>query len=91
MDKRTIEGIREYYDIPEPFPDEMIEDVFSGSFGEAIVNLTNAKRDFIKALRGTAFCKIINTMTSSWCFNPKKRSKSNGTKPTNAGPTASKS
>jgi len=62
MDKKTIDGVREYYKLPEDVTDEQIKKELKGSLGEASVNIGIATQD-LKA----AFCISISKI-----FNKKK-------------------
>lgn len=39
MKKRTIDGVREYYNLPDDFTDEQISKKYKGSFGEFSANV----------------------------------------------------
>ena len=58
MEKRLIDGIREYYNLPDDVTDEQIKKDLKGSFGEACVNLGHAKEDLKKAF-GEAMPKVF--------------------------------
>lgn len=49
MNKKTIDGVRGYYKLPNDVTDEQIKQDLKGSFGEASVNIAIAKQDFKKA------------------------------------------
>lgn len=50
MEKKVIDGVREYYQLPFSVTDEQIEKEAKGSFGEACVNFGFAKDDLKKSL-----------------------------------------
>jgi len=49
MDKKIIDGVRVYYQLPEDVTDEQISHDLKGSLGEAAVNLSVATEDIKKA------------------------------------------
>ena len=49
MNKKTINGVRKYYELPESISDEQIKKDLKGSIGEASVNIEIAKQNLIKA------------------------------------------
>jgi len=58
MNKKTIDGIRGYYDLPDSVTNEQIETDLKSSFGEAVVSLNIATKDFKKAF-GEAMPKVF--------------------------------
>ena len=50
MNKETIDRVRVYYELPESINDKQIEYEFSGSLGEAVVNLNIAQEAFRASL-----------------------------------------
>ena len=49
MNKKTIDGIRQYYRLPTEISDDQIKQKLKNSFGEAIANLNIAKNNLIQA------------------------------------------
>ena len=58
MNKKTIDGIRKYYELPESVSDEQIETDLKDSFGAAAVTMNMATADFKKAF-GEAMPKVF--------------------------------
>ena len=51
MNKKTIDGIRKYYDIPKSITDRQIKTDLKDSYGAAIVNMNMAISNLKNALR----------------------------------------
>lgn len=49
MNKKIIDGIRQYYQLPNEITDKQIAKDLKGSFGESIMLLNVAKENLIKA------------------------------------------
>lgn len=59
MNKKTIDGVREYYKLPDNVTNEQIAKACKGSLGEAVVNIGIVKQELIKAF-GREMPKIFN-------------------------------
>lgn len=53
MNKKVINGIRQYYQLPREITNKQITKNLKGSFGEAIAGLGIVKENLVKAFRDT--------------------------------------
>lgn len=58
MNKKIIDGVRQYYQLPNEVTDKQIAKNLKGSFGESIVILNIAKENLIKAF-GEAMPRVL--------------------------------
>lgn len=67
MDKKAINGVRQYYQLPENITDDQIAKNLKHSLGEAVVNLDIAKKNLATALKETMpkiYKKLFKAMNS---------------------------
>lgn len=57
MNNQVVDGIRQYYQLPNEITDEQIIKELRGSLGETIVNLNISQKNLIKAF-GEAMPRI---------------------------------